>query len=158
GNGALGYSGDGGPASAASLNFPIATAIDGAGNLYIADSDNSVIRRVEAQTGLITTVVGIGELGFGGDGGPATHAVLRNPMGVAVDANGSLYITDSYNNRIRFVDAATGTISTIAGTGEAGSSGDGGLATEAALNFPSGIVVDAAGAVFVSEANGNRVR
>ena len=109
-------------------------AVDGAGNLYISDRDNNRIRKVDS-TGTIITIAGTGESGFSGDGGPATEAQLHAPLGVAVDGAGNLYIADGRNNRIRKVDS-TGTIITIAGSGESGFGGDGGPATEAQLNSP----------------------
>ena len=124
-----GPQGDGGPATAARLDFPVGVALDGAGNLFIAESsrggDLSRVRRVDAVTGVITTVAGSGEFGFGGDGGPATAALLWAPTSVALDAAGNLFIADFRNARVRRVDAATGVITTVAGTGEIGFGGDG---------------------------------
>ena len=131
GTGSPGYSGDGGAATAAELNSPFGLALDTAENLYIADRENHAVRRVDAVTGLISTVVGTGVAGFGGDGGPATAAMLRAPLGIAFDANGSLHVSDSDNVRIRAVDALTGIITTVAGTGYDGFAGDGGPATAA---------------------------
>src|SRR5581483_8617362 len=142
GNGTAGYFGDGGPATSASLSAPTGITVDPAGNLYIADYANSRIRRVDASSGIISTVAGNGFSGFGGDGGPATGALLAKPEDIAVDANGSLYIADSGNFRIRKVDAASGIISTVAGNGTFGFSGDGGPATSASLSTPTGIRVD----------------
>src|SRR5207247_45886 len=109
--------GDGGAATSASLNFPTGVALDASGNLYIADTDNHRIRKVAAATGIITTVAGNGSLGFAGDGGAATSALLKSPTGVALDASGNLYIADQVNHRIRTVGAATGIITTVAGNG-----------------------------------------
>ncbi|MGH2719651.1 MAG: NHL repeat-containing protein, partial [Actinomycetota bacterium] len=132
GNGAAGYSGDNGPATAASLGGPFTIAVDPAGDIYIADVDNQRVRRVDAATGLITTVAGDGTGGYSGDGGPATSAALLYPSGVALDASGNLYIMDSGNAVIRRVDALTGVITTVAGTGR--TSGDAGVgATSPAL-------------------------
>ena len=117
-------------------------AVDGSGNLYIADIDNNRIRKVSA-TGIITTVAGNGTVGYSGDGGPATSAQLNVPFGVAVDASGNLYIADAYNHRIRKV-SATGIITTVAGNGSGGYSGDGGPATSAQLDGPQGVAVDGA--------------
>ncbi|MGZ4954252.1 MAG: NHL domain-containing protein, partial [Methylobacter sp.] len=117
GNGTPGFSGDGGAATAASLYNPTGVAVDGGGNVYIADHSNSRIRKVDASTGLISTVAGNGSAGFSGDGGAATAANLSNPFGVAVDGAGSVYIADTSNQRIRKVDASTGLISTVAGNG-----------------------------------------
>jgi NHL repeat. len=112
-------------ATAASLAAPAQVAYDTAGNLYIADLNDNVIRKVDLA-GIVTTVAGTGEQGFSGDGGPATSAQLDSPAGVAVDASGNLYIADTHNHRIR--EVKNGTISTVAGTGTAGFSGDGGVA------------------------------
>ena len=115
-------------------------AVDASGNLYIADTQNSRIRKVRLD-GTITTVAGTGQDGFSGDGGPATDAQLSSPEGVAVDASGNLYIADRFNSRIRKV-ALDGTITTVAGTGQSGFSGDGGAATDTQLSFPEGVAVD----------------
>ena len=149
---------DGGPATAARLSAPSGVAVDGAGNLFIAESFYNRIRKVDSA-GVITTVAGTGEFfgGFSGDGGPATAARLRSPGGVALDGAGNLFIADSGNNRIRKVDA-TGTITTIAGTGEYGFSGDGGPAIQAALNYPSGVALDGAGNVYIADTYNHRIR
>jgi hypothetical protein len=132
-------------------------AVDGAGNLYIADADNDVIRKIDAVSGIITTVAGNGIPGDSGDGGLATGAQLFFPFRVAVDGAGNLFIADD-NNRIRRVDAATGIISTVAGNGTAGFSGDDGPATAAQLNSPRGIAVDAAGNLYIAEFFNSRIR
>ncbi len=158
GNGVPGFSGDGGPAASASLRlaFRSAVAVDAAGNVYISDRDNQRIRKV-SRDGIITTFAGTGVAGFSGDGGAASNATLRNPQGLALDAGGNLYISDSGNHRVRKISAA-GTISTVAGAGVAGFSGDGGLATNALLNEPSGVAVDAAGNLFIAERGNDRIR
>ena len=156
GDGTKGFSGDGGPAVEAQLNFPSGVAVDGAGNLYIADTGNRRIRKVDA-TGTITTVAGSGEPGFSGDGGPAVEAQLAFPTGVALDGAGNLYIVDSVNHRIRKVDSA-GTITTVAGTGESGFSGDGGPASEAQLSRPFGVAVDGAGNLYIADTGNRRIR
>ena len=120
GTGESGFSGDGGPATAARLNYPIGVAVDGAGNLFIADLNNHRIRKVDSA-GVITTVAGTGRYGFSGDGGAGTEARLQSPYGVAVDGAGNLFIADAGNERIRKVDSA-GVITTVAGTGQFGSS------------------------------------
>jgi VCBS repeat-containing protein len=156
GNGVSGFSGDGGPATSASFGEPRGLAVDAAGNLFIADSSNDRIRRVDA-VGVITTVAGGGASGFGGDGGPATSASLTDPTGVAVDAGGNLFIADRINNRIRKVDAA-GVITTVAGNGAQGFGGDGGLATSARLTFPFGVAVDLAGNLVIADTSNHRIR
>src|SRR5947207_3060153 len=154
----FGFSGDGGLAASATLAGPADVAVDGEGNLFIADSGNSRIRRVDAATQVITTVAGNGTGGFSGDGGPATAAKLAGPGGVAVDAAGNLFIVDSGNSRIRRVDAATQVITTVAGNGTYGFSGDGGPATAAELAFPTGIAVDRVGNLFIADPINNRIR
>ena len=158
GTGEWGYGGDGGPATQAQLRYPSGVTVDGAGNFYIADSGNNRIRKVSAFTGTISTIAGTGEWGYSGDDGPATQARLGNPQGVAADGAGNLYISDFRNNRIRKVDAVTGTISTIAGTGEWGYGGDGGPATQAQLGYPEGVAVDGAGNLYISDSRNNRIR
>jgi sugar lactone lactonase YvrE len=158
GNGTAGYSGDGGPATSASLTYPNGVAVDTSDNLFIADTNNSVVRRVDASTGIITTVAGNGNYGYSGDGGPATSATLTYAWSVAVDASGNLFIADTANNRVRRVAAATGVITTVAGDGTAGFSGDGGLATSAGLDSPRGVSVDASGNLFIADTVDNRVR
>ena len=156
GLGAGGFSGDGGPAVNAMLEDPHGVAVDGAGNLYIADRDNHRIRKVDTS-GLITTVAGTGERGFGGDGGPAAAARLAFPHGVAVDAAGNLYIADTSNHRIRKVDSS-GVIRTIAGTGERGFRGNGVLATNAWLDLPFGVAVDGSGNIYIADTGTDRIR
>jgi cysteine-rich repeat protein len=156
GTGIEGSTGDGGPASAARLRYPSGVAVDGLGNVYIADTDNHRIRRV-AVDGTITTVAGTGTLGFSGDGGPATEAQLNYPQAVAVDAAGALYVADQANQRVRRV-AVDGTITTVAGTGTAGSSGDGGPATAAQLQMPAGVAVDALGNLYIADRDNRRIR
>jgi sugar lactone lactonase YvrE len=159
GDGTGGYSGDGGPATSAELYYPSGVTVDGAGNLYIADYYNSRIRKV-TPGGTISTVAGngsYGNYGYSGDGGPATSAELYYPLGVTVDGSGNLYIADTYNNRIRKVDAG-GIITTVAGNGTQAYSGDGGPATSAELYFPSGVAVDGAGNLYLADQGNRRVR
>ena len=156
GTGKQGYSGDGGPAVKAQLANPQGVAVDGAGNVYIADRSNSRIRRIDTE-GMITTIAGTGAKGYSGDGGPAVGAELNWPFGVALDRTGNLYIADSNNHRIRRVDT-TGVINTIAGNGELGYSGDGALAVHARLFQPSGLAVDDAGNLYFADAPNQSVR
>ena len=151
GNGTAGYSGDNGPATAAELDSPRGVAVDAAGDLFIADYGNNVIREVVKATGDIITVAGNGTAGYSGDNGPATAAELNDPNGVAVDSAGDLFIADSDNNVIREVVKATGDIITVAGNGTAGYSGDNGPATAAELNGPDGVAVDSAGDLFIAD-------
>ncbi len=156
GIGTPGYGGDGGPAGLASLSYPTDVEADAAGNLYIADTGNHVIRKI-TTSGAITTVAGNGAAGFTGDGGLAVAASLYNPTAVAVDSAGNLYIADTYNSRIRRVTPA-GIISTVVGNGAFGFSGDGGPATEAALNEPTGIVRDPNGNLYIADRSNHRIR
>ncbi len=157
GNGTRGFSGDGGQATSGELYSPNGVAVDSADNLYITDNGNNRIRKVTAA-GIITTVAGNGTNGFSGDGGQATRAELRGPNGVAVDSVGNLYIADVNNYRIRKVTAATGIITTLAGNGTGGSSGDGGSAISAELWFPSAVAVDSAGNLNIADTSNNRIR
>ncbi len=156
--GHAGYNGDGIAAAKANLNMPQGVAVDAAGNVYIADTKNARIRRVDAGTGLISTVAGSGTEGFSGDGAAATAAQLSSPAGVFVDAAGSLYVADSGNHRVRKVDAGTGVISTVAGTGVAGYNADGIDAATAQLNSPAGVFVDASGNVYIADNSNHRIR
>jgi sugar lactone lactonase YvrE len=155
--GSCGYSGDGGPATSAELGNPEDVALDGAGNVYIADAANGVIRKVD-RNGNISTVAGDNERspGFSGDGGPATNAALDYPNGIALDTAGNLYIADTNNNRIRKVDLG-GIITSVAGS-TSGYSGDGGPATSAKLNSPYGVRSDAAGNLFIADSGNNLIR
>ena len=153
-----GFSGDGGPGTSATLYGPTQVAVDGGGNVLIADTHNHRIRRVAAGTGVIMTVAGNGEFGFSGDGGPGTSASLYNPYAVAVDGGGNVLIADYNNHRIRRVAAGTGVITTVAGNGEFGFSGDGGPGTSASLWGPTGVAVDGGGNVLIADYNNHRIR
>src|SRR5437763_2423275 len=143
GTGEKGFAGDGGPAQAALLNGPFDVAFDRAGNLYFSDTFNHRIRRVDARSGGITTVAGNGEPGYSGDCGPAIRASLNEPYGIAIDRAGNIFVADRLNRRVRRIDAANGTITTLAGTGEAAYSGDGGPAARAGLAEPNVLALDA---------------
>ena len=159
GTGAHSYSGDGGLATAATLQFPFGVAVDSSNNIYIADTINNRIRKVTASTGFISTVAGSSATpGDSGDGGLATAATMYYPQGsVAVDSSGNLYIADTLNGRVRKVDTS-GNISTFAGRLKSDPSGDGGAATAAQLNIPYGVAVDSNDNLYLSDAGNNRVR
>lgn len=152
------FHGDGGPALLATLNFPTAVAIDEAGNLYIADTMNHRIRKVDAGTGVITTIAGTGQHRYSGDGGPATAASLNEPSALVVDKSGNLYVADQSNNRVRKIDLATGRITTVAGTGEPAYTGDEIPASEAGLAGPSGLALDLDGALLIADTFNSRIR
>jgi uncharacterized protein (TIGR03437 family) len=154
GTGLRGYSGDGGPATSAALTFPLGVAADAQGNLNI--TDYNCVRKVSAG-GIISTVAGAAGAGYSGDGGPASSALLNNPRPVAIDVQGSLYIPDRLNYRLRKVSAG-GSIATVAGNGTASYSGDGGAATDAQFNGPWDVTVDAQGNLFVSDSGNHRIR
>jgi hypothetical protein len=158
GTGHPGYSGDGGPATDAHLNQPFHCSQDPAGHLYIADALNHCVRRVDARTGVITTVAGRGEPGYSGDGGPATAAHLHEPYAVLVDSAGDLFVVDRLNAAIRRVDARTGLITTYAGAGRPGYAGDGGPASRALLTEPNAIDFDPAGDLYVADVRDCRIR
>jgi sugar lactone lactonase YvrE len=160
GNGVMGFGGDGGSAVAAELDHPTAIALDGSGNLFIADSKNNRVRRVD-RGGRITTVAGTGTAGFGGDGGAATAAMLNEPAGLAIDREGAVLVADSKNSCVRRIDA-DGVINTIAGhktdDDRGGFAGDGGQATAALLGWPQGIAVDGSGSIYIADPLNGRVR
>ena len=161
GIGEAGHSGDGGPAVQARLDSPSGVALDGAGNLYIADGFNHRIRRVDTS-GTITTIAGTGKAGHSGDGGPAVQARLNSPSGLTLDGAGNLYVADGFNHRIRRVDTS-GAITTVAGTGESGLErggygGDGGPAVAARLNLPVGVALDRSGNLYIADKENHRIR
>jgi trimeric autotransporter adhesin len=157
GNDTAGFSGDGGPATLASLRYPAGVSVDATGSLFIADTGNDRIRKVSAESGIISTIAGNGARGFSGDGSSATAARLYSPNAITFDAAGSLYFADSGNHRIRRI-SPDGTISTVAGDGTQGLTGDEGKATQAGLAFPTGLVLNAVGDLFIADSNSDRVR
>jgi DNA-binding beta-propeller fold protein YncE len=156
GTGDRGFGGDGALAIEAQLSRPQGIAVDAAGNLYIADSDNHLVRRVDTH-GIITAFAGTGDAGNSGDGGPATEAELFDPNGIAIDAEGNVYVADDVAMVVRRV-ALDGTISTVAGTGTAGFSGDGGPGAAAALSSPGDIAFDADGNLYIADSGNHRIR
>ena len=154
-----GATGDGGPATAALVNKPQGVAVDSNDDVYIADSGNRIIRKVVVATGIIDTIAGNSSTGYSGDGGPATAAELNEPTKVVVDSLGNYYIADTFNSVIRKV-SASGTITTVAGTGVAGYSGDGGNATLAQLNMPIGVGLKEAepSFLYIGDTDNHRVR
>lgn len=163
GTGAPGYSGDGGLATMAQLDLPTALAVDLAGDVYAADTDNHRVRRIAASTGDISTVAGNGVEAFAGDNGLATAASIDSPNGLALDSAGNLYLADTHNGRVRKVSAATGAISTVAGAGFPSGNvqtfgGDGGPATAAGLALPGGLTMDASGNLYVADSANHRIR
>jgi hypothetical protein len=153
-----GYNGDGIAATDAELGIASDMRIDIAGNMYIADQGNNRVRKVDASTGIISTIAGNGTYGSGGDGGPATNAQLAQLRGIAVDRAGNVFISDFRNNRIRKVDAITGIIKTIAGNGSSAYNGDGIPATSASLSFPWGLAIDDSGNIFIADDGNYRIR
>lgn len=157
GTGERGYSGDGGPATAARLNEPYEVRFDKAGNLYEVERLSHTVRRVDVKTGVISTIAGTGQPGFSGDGGPASQAALRDPHSIGFDKAGNLYICDVLNHRIRKVAAATGIITTLAGTGEKAPTVDGAPFTTSPLHGPRALDFDAAGNLWLALREGNAV-
>lgn len=157
GNGRRGYSGDGGPATMATLNEPYEVRFDGGGNMYFVEMRNNVVRRVDAKSGIISTVAGNGKAGFSGDGGPATKAELKQPHSIALDGAGHLYICDIGNHRIRVVDLNAGTIDTFAGTGEKKPTPDGAPIKGTPLNGPRALDFDGQHTLYLALREGNAV-
>jgi len=151
-----GYGGDGGAATLARLYYPNCVTLDSSSNILISDGLNNRIRKVNASTGIISTVAGNGNNSALGDSGPATFAFIKSPKGVTVDVAGNIYIADRLNHRIRKVNANTGIITTVAGNGESSEDGDGGLATAAKLFAPSSVAIDGLGNLYI--ASNNKIR
>ena len=158
GSGGPGYAGDNGPASSARFRNPEDVALAPNGDLYVADTGNHVVRRIARATGIVTTVVGTGTPGDGGDGGPATGAQLRAPRALAFGPAGDLYIADTGNHRVRRVERETGVITTVAGSGAPGFAGDGGASSQARLHAPSGLAVSPSGTYYIADRGNGRVR
>jgi sugar lactone lactonase YvrE len=157
GDSTSGFSGDGGPAANAKLSYPSAICMNNDGDIFFIDYGNDRIRKITAA-GTIVTVAGNGVLGYGGDDSIATNAKLLAPSGICIDNSGNLYIADEGNNRIRMVNITTGIITTVVGNGVPGFLGDGASAKTAELNGPQGVFVDAAGNIYIADANNNRIR
>lgn len=157
GNGTKGYSGDGGPATAAQLNEPYEVRFDAQGNVYFVEMRNNIVRRVDAATGRISTVAGTGKAGFSGDGGPATEAQLKSPHSITLDNSGHLYICDIGNHRIRVVDLKSGLIRTFAGTGEKEPTPDGAKIEGTPLNGPRALDFDGQHSLYLALREGNQV-
>ncbi len=160
GTGASGYSGDGGQATAAAIQYPLGINLDSTGNTYFGDYGNyNVVRKITVSTGVITTVAGTSSAsGYNGDNIQATAATFNVPHDVALDSYGNLYISDWFNNRIRKVTVSTGVITTVVGTGTASSTGDGSAATAATINGPCYSQFDSAGNLYITECYAYRVR
>ena len=158
GTGEAGYTGDGGPAGDATLCEPFMCTFDAAGNLFFCEAKNHIVRRVDATTGVVTTVAGTGAQGYSGDHGPATEATLYEPYSLEVDEDGNIYIVDRLNAVVRSVDGATGVITTVAGTGEPGYSGDGGPGIKAQLREPNDCFLDGRGGLLIADIQDQRIR
>jgi len=159
GTGAEGYAGDGDPAIQAQLNNPFDVVFDAAGNMVFTDTFSHCIRRVDARTGIIETIAGTGNAGYSGDGGPAITACFNQPYGLAIDGDGAIYTADRHNAAVRRIDGATGIVTTFAGTGEKGFSGDGGPANRAAMVEPNGLAISRDGRLmYIADVSDNRVR
>jgi sugar lactone lactonase YvrE len=157
GNGTAGYTGDGGPATEAQLNQPYEVRFDGDGNVYFVEMVNNIVRRVDAKTGIISTVAGTGEKGFSGDGGPATRATMNRPHSITLDKSGNLYICDIGNHRVRIVSLKTGIIQTFGGTGEKKRTPDGAKLAGTPLNGPRALDFDGKHSLYLALREGNAV-
>ena len=157
GTGVPGFSGDGGSAILAQID-PESLALDSLGNIYIGEGNNNRIRKVNVSTGIINTIAGNGIYNYSGDGGQAVNASIKGARGITVDKNGFVYFTDTWNHRIRKIDQTSGIITTIAGTGGIGLSGDRGLAVNATLSYPEGIAIDSIGNIYISDRGNNIIR
>ncbi len=158
GTGVEGYAGDGGPATRALIGEAYGCAFDSDDNLYICDGRNHTVRRIDRISWVINTVAGTGEAGYSGDGGPAVHATMNNLYSLIVDANGDIYVADRFNAAVRKIDAATGIITTLAGTGEPGYSGDGGPGTQAQMREPNDCFLDGKGGLLIADIQDQRIR
>ena len=158
GNGEEGWEGDGGPALEAACQLPYACEFDSQGNMMVCMGRQHRIRRVDARTGIISLVAGNGEPGYAGDGGPALDAVMNQPYGLAVDLNGDIYFAQRFDPAVRKIDGSTGVISTVAGTGEFGYSGDGGPGNEAMLREPNDLYLDGRGGLLIADIQDQRIR
>ncbi len=158
GTGVSGSAGDGGPGAEAQVGNPYGLVIGPDGALYICEVDTHRVRRLDMATNVISTVAGTGREGYSGDGGPALEADLNQPYEIRFAANGDMYFVEMPNHIVRKIDAASGTISTVAGTGEAGYSGDGGPALEAPLHDPHSIELDGRGSLYIADIKNHRVR
>lgn len=158
GNGTHPLTGDGGPATKAGIGGPFGVVIGPAGDLYVCETENHAIRRVDLRTNTISTAVGTGKDGYSGDGGPATEATCREPYEIRFDRAGNLFFVEMKNHIVRRVDHQSGVISTVAGTGKSGFAGDGGPATQALLNVPHSITLDLAGNIYIADIGNHRIR
>ncbi len=157
GNGTIGYSGDNGLATSAELSGPVSVSTDTFGNVFVADEYNSAIRKIEISTGIITTIAGNGSWGYSGDNGPATNALLDEPSGIYIDGQNNIYFSEYENGVIRRISGITGIITTVAGNGSQGFSGDNGLATHAEL-IPGDICLDNYGTIYIADYGNSRIR
>jgi sugar lactone lactonase YvrE len=158
GTGRKEHAGDGKPAREASLLGPRAVHLDRAGHLFICEREGNSIRRIDARSGLISTVAGTGVKGYSGDGGPATQATFNGPKEIDIDASGNIFVVDTENHAIRRIDAQSGVVTTVAGNGKRGGTGDGGPATDATLDRPHGVVVGRPGKILIGDTNNHRIR